>query len=103
VLPDGGAPLAPGDGHASRRDVEGAPGGVLKVGPVAGVRHVRLACQPDVDLAAAEPLLKVGHVEADRGVVVRGFLSEIDALPNRVARNASTRATSTITVSTPRK
>src|SRR5207253_2582139 len=65
VLPDTGAPLAPGDGHASRRNVEGALGGVVQVGPVASIRHVRLACQPDVELAAAEPRLEVGHVKAD--------------------------------------
>src|SRR5207244_5622204 len=66
---DAGAPLVPGDGHASRRDVDGAPGGVLQVSPVASIRHVRLVCQPDVDLAAAEPRLEIGPVEAERSIV----------------------------------
>src|SRR5215470_2108731 len=79
--PDAGAPLAPGDGHASRHHVEDTPGDGLQVSPVASIRHVRLACQPDVDLTAAEPHLEVGHVQANRGVVAGSFLAEIDALP----------------------
>src|SRR5215831_18246229 len=72
---------ASGNGHASHRDVEGALGGGLQVRPVASIRHVRLACQPDVDLAAAEPRLELRHGEAIRGIVARGFPAEINALP----------------------
>ena len=63
VLPDAGTPLAPGDGHTSHRNVESALGGVLQVSPVARIRHVRLACQPDVELAAAEPRLEVARLD----------------------------------------
>ena len=81
MLPNARAPLARGAGRASRRDIEGAPGGVPQATPVASIRHVRLACQPDVDLTAAKPHLEVEHVQANRGVVTGSFLAEIDALP----------------------
>jgi hypothetical protein len=71
-------------GHASRRDIEDALGGVVKVSPVASVCHIRLTCQSNVDLTAAQPLLEVRHVEADRCVMAPGFLTNIDALPCRV-------------------
>ena len=52
--------------------------------PGAAVRLVRLAGQADVDLAAAKTFVKIGHVEADRGVVTPGFISKVDALSGRV-------------------